>query len=427
MKNLIRIFLILLIVGGAISIHSSCSDENDCSLAGRPMMYCTFKSIDKTLVPNVIANDTLDSLTITALGTDSIILNNEKKVHKVMLPLRYTSDSTIFILRYDPVRNWDNADTLYIVQQNTPYFQSMECGYMMKQNIISAKFGNKRNSAETIESIYEIKKPIQMKLRIYKYSLYTESGHLTKRLISLLLLFCIGLPLIAQQQRPVHTPKRDQKKKEVTEIDTIPFYNGTYVGVDLYGIGSKLLGGDFMSSEVSIAVNLKNKFIPTVEFGMGGTDTWSETGIHYKSKAAPFFRIGVDYNTMAKKKEKNSYLYAGIRYAFSSFKYDVSTLPADDPIWGDNIGNPSLGDDYWGGSIPFNHPGMKASVQWLEIVLGVKVRIYKNFNMGWSVRMKYKTSASTGEYGDPWYVPGYGKYKSNNMGITYSLIYKLPL
>lgn len=164
-----------------------------------------------------------------------------------------------------------------------------------------------------------------MKLRIYKYSLYTESGHLTKRLISLLLLFCIGLPLIAQQQRPVHTPKRDQKKKEVTEIDTIPFYNGTYVGVDLYGIGSKLLGGDFMSSEVSIAVNLKNKFIPTVEFGMGGTDTWSETGIHYKSKAAPFFRIGVDYNTMAKKKEKNSYLYAGIRYAFSSFKYDVST------------------------------------------------------------------------------------------------------
>ena len=105
-----------------------------------------------------------------------------------------------------------------------------------------------------------------------------------KRLISLLLLFCIGLPLLAQQQRPAQTPKRDQKKKEVAEIDTIPLYNGTYVGVDLYGIGSKLLGGDFMSSEVSVAVNLKNKFIPTIEFGMGGTDTWSETGIHYKSK-----------------------------------------------------------------------------------------------------------------------------------------------
>lgn len=153
MKNLVRIFLLLIIVGTAVSIHSSCSDENDCSLAGRPMMYCTFKTInpdDKTRA----LNDTLDSLTIRALGTDSIILNNEKKVHKLMLPLRYTSDSTVFIFQYDPVRKPNDVDTLYIVQQNTPYFQSMECGYMMKQNIISAKFGNRANSSEKIDSIY---------------------------------------------------------------------------------------------------------------------------------------------------------------------------------------------------------------------------------------------------------------------------------
>lgn len=262
-------------------------------------------------------------------------------------------------------------------------------------------------------------------MKIYKYSLNIATVS-RKRLISMLLLATLGSPVLAQQQA-VKAPKKEPQKEEVASTDTIPLYNGTYVGMDLYGPGSKLLGGDFMSSEIQVAVNLKNKFIPTLEFGMGGTDTWSETGIHYKSKAAPFFRIGMDYNTMAKKKEKNSYLYAGIRYAFSSFKYDVATLPAQDPIWGDAIGNPSLEDDYWGGSIPFNHKGMKASMHWMELVLGVKVRIYKNFNMGWSVRMKYKLNASTGEYGDPWYVPGYGKYKSNNMGITYSLIYKLPL
>ena len=46
MKNLIRIFLILTIIGGAVSLHSACSDENDCSLAGRPMMYCTIYTIN---------------------------------------------------------------------------------------------------------------------------------------------------------------------------------------------------------------------------------------------------------------------------------------------------------------------------------------------------------------------------------------------
>lgn len=95
MKNLIRIFLIVVIVGAGISIGSSCSDENDCSLAGRPMMYCTLYTIDEITDRRV--NDTLDSLTITALGTDSIILNNQKKVHTLMLPLRYTSDTTVFI------------------------------------------------------------------------------------------------------------------------------------------------------------------------------------------------------------------------------------------------------------------------------------------------------------------------------------------
>lgn len=76
MKNLIRIFLIVVIVGAGISIGSSCSDENDCSLAGRPMMYCTLYTIDE--ITDLRVNDTLDSLTITALGTDSIILNNQK-------------------------------------------------------------------------------------------------------------------------------------------------------------------------------------------------------------------------------------------------------------------------------------------------------------------------------------------------------------
>lgn len=60
-------------------------------------------------------------------------------------------------------------------------------------------------------------------------------------------------------------------------------------------------------------------------------------------------------------------------------------------------------------------------MQWFELVVGVKVRIYKNFNMGWSVRMKYKTNASTNEYANPWYVPGYGKFKSNNMELPIPL------
>ncbi len=244
-----------------------------------------------------------------------------------------------------------------------------------------------------------------------------------------LLLLSLAIPIGAQQQQQgylPHVPKRDQPKKEKdSQEEEIPFYNGTYVGLDIYGLGARLFGSDFLNSEISVAVNLKNKFIPTFEAGFGTTDTWNETGIHYKS-TAPFFRIGLDYNTMAKKKDKSSFLYVGARYGFSPISYDVYSLPIKDPIYGGELANPSLEDYIWGGSVPYNRLGEKATVQWFELLLGVKVQIYRQFYMGWSVRMKWKISASLSEYGNPWMVPGFGKYNSSNLGITYSLIYKIP-
>lgn len=233
------------------------------------------------------------------------------------------------------------------------------------------------------------------------------------------------VPVMAQEQQYVNpTPKRDQKKKQPEEPEeVIPLYNGMYFGVDVYGLGAKLLGSDFLSTELSWSVDLKSMFMPTLEAGFGRTDTWSDTGIHYKS-SAPFFRIGVDYNTKARKKERDSFLYVGLRYGFSPINYDISSLPLTDPIYG-GVSNPSLEDYIWGGSVPFSHKGLKASMHWAEVVAGVKVQIYKSFYMGWALRFKYKINASTSEHGNPWYIPGFGQYKSNNLGITYSLIYRL--
>lgn len=263
-----------------------------------------------------------------------------------------------------------------------------------------------------------------MGYRTLRYSISTA----TVLTVSLLLLFSVAPSVQAQQIQPKYTPKRDQKKnKEEVKPDTIPFFNGASIAIDVFGLGSRLLGGDFLSTEIRLAANLKNRYLPALELGYGTTDSWNETGTHYKS-SAPYFRIGVDYNTMAKKKEKNSYLYVGLRYGMSSFKYDVRSLPFDDPIFGGSVPNPSLEDGIWGGqSAPFDHPGMKATVHWFELVVGIKAQIYKNFSMGWDVRMKYKINATTDEYADPWYVPGYGTYKSNIIGVTYSLIYKLPI
>lgn len=216
------------------------------------------------------------------------------------------------------------------------------------------------------------------------------------------LLFC-PLCLKAQGKGPVITEEKEET----------PLYQGTSISLDIFGIGNKLLGSDITSAEASIEVNLKNRFMPVAEIGYGQTDTTDDgTNIHYKA-SAPYFKIGANYNVMFKKPYLPGFISVGLRYGFTSFSYDVDAPDMIDPTWG-NI------------TVPFAYNGVKTNVSWVEALVGFRTRIYKSFSMGWSVRYRARLSMKKTENTEPWYIPGFGKNKSTNIGITYNLIYKLP-
>lgn len=217
------------------------------------------------------------------------------------------------------------------------------------------------------------------------------------------------------------TKKQKKKEKKPTEVD-YPLYNGFSVGMDLWGLGGKVFGSDFVSTEVAVDVDLKHRYFPVAEIGYGSTDTWSDKGIHYKS-SAPYLRLGMDYNMLFRKAHGHQ-LRLGLRYATSSFDYDVQSLGVSDPIYGGMPGNPNISDDVWGSTVPFDHRGMKGSMQWMELCVGIRANVWGNLAMGWAMRFKFKLSGSSDTYGDPWYVPGFGQYASNTLGITYTLVYQ---
>ena len=145
MKALVKFIITGTILFPILSVVISCSEEADCSMATRAMMQCYFYTLDPET--EVVSNDTLDSLTVTAFGTDSIIINNQKKVHDLSLPLRYTADSTVLVFRYSKTL----TDTLVVYQTNTPYFLSMDCGYQMKQSIKDVNYS--RHSVDSIRIV----------------------------------------------------------------------------------------------------------------------------------------------------------------------------------------------------------------------------------------------------------------------------------
>ena len=211
---------------------------------------------------------------------------------------------------------------------------------------------------------------------------------------------------------PSWAQKKDKEQLK-TDYKASPFYQGSSIGVEIAGIGGYLLGGDIMSSEILLQSNLKNRFLPTLEIGYGKTDVVNDANdMHYKT-SAPYFRIGMDYNVFYLKPYLPGYLYVGLRYGMSSFTYDVSGPDMTDPNYGGTV-------------VPFSYTGLKSKAKWLEGVVGIKVRIYKGFHMGWAVRYKMRMSIDNHENSVPWYVPGFGKNASSSFNLTYNLIYNLP-
>lgn len=190
-------------------------------------------------------------------------------------------------------------------------------------------------------------------------------------------------------------------------------FKGISVGADLFGYIGRIMN-DYTSAEVALSANFGNRFFPVVEIGYGSTDTTDETTRIYYKSGAPYFRVGLDYNFLYKKSgELSNYKIVGlVRYGQTTAKYDVTTPPLTDPVWG-NSTSLSLTD-------------VEASCSWLEFGVGVQVKVWKNLHMGWSLRYKSRMKEGKGDNSDIWYIPGYGENKSGSFGGTYNIIYNIP-
>lgn len=203
-----------------------------------------------------------------------------------------------------------------------------------------------------------------------------------------------------------------QEKKNEEKEGTFAF-KGISLSTDIFGYMSSFLD-DGMSGEIAIEANLGNRFFPIIEAGYGSIDITDENfGIHYKS-AAPYMRAGLNYNFSYQegKTLRPNYVYGALRFGCSKMKYDVSSPPLHDPIWG--------------GEVPYSFSDVNGFASWIELGVGVSAKIWKNFRMGWCVRYKARVNATKSKNSKIGYIPGFGTNRHTRFGATYSLIYEIP-
>ncbi len=201
------------------------------------------------------------------------------------------------------------------------------------------------------------------------------------------------------------------RKRDTIRIDSIPVFNRALVGVDLFEPFATLFGQSFFSTGISFSVDMKDKFIPTLEFGIASSDRKTNNGVQVKSTQGYYGRVGLDVKMLGN--TDIGFLSVGFRYGVSSTTYDINNFHVSNGYWGEEITDRSL-------------KGLKASAGWLELVAGARARVAGKVVMGWSLRYRFLLNETFGENGKPFHIPGYGPYASSSVGIAYTIYYQMP-
>lgn len=216
-----------------------------------------------------------------------------------------------------------------------------------------------------------------------------------------------------------HGEPLDEPVLFLADLDTVkaaspkPVYPLLYsasLGFNFFDGIMQLAGQKHASFDLWASVSLHNWFEPVVELGLGFADNKPEEGnFHYKGKPSFYGKIGLNYNFLYKS-NPDYQVFLGLRGGFSSFSYDITDI--------------TVNSSYWDQSNNFSIPGQKAHAFYGEALGGIKVKIWKGFSMGWTVRYKMKFKSTDGSNSSPWFIPGYGT--NSPLTATFSLIYTMP-
>lgn len=199
---------------------------------------------------------------------------------------------------------------------------------------------------------------------------------------------------------PLETPVRFLAVLDtVTHIKPGPSYpkfNGVSIGANFFDAIMMIAGQQRASFDVEAECSIYNWIFPVLEAGIGFSNAWPDDGrCHFKVKATPYVKLGLNYNFLYKSNPDYRF-FIGLRAGWSTFKYDIYGIQP--------------GSDYYISSDgPTQMTGLSSTAFYGQALAGLKVKIWRDLFMGWTVRYNFNIHQS---YSNPtypaWFTPGKG-------------------
>lgn len=217
-------------------------------------------------------------------------------------------------------------------------------------------------------------------------------------------------------------PKQEIEKlpeaKKAVEIPPKTDRYGVRVGVDLFKLTRALYDKNYKGIEFTGDYRLTKKYYLAAEIGSENKTT-DDDRLNTTAKGS-YLKVGFDYNAYENWLDMENVISIGMRYGFSSFSQELNSYKIYNP-------NP-----YWV-EVPALTEGQKysgLSASWVEIVTGVKAKVFNNVFMGFSFRMNVLvTNKQPSSNFENLYISGFNRTYNGNFGagFNYTVSYLIPI
>ncbi|MDF9800741.1 hypothetical protein OKW21_006004 [Catalinimonas alkaloidigena] len=228
---------------------------------------------------------------------------------------------------------------------------------------------------------------------------------------------CLSLSHVWAQEQQTNVPA-DTVEREKMQSTLIPA--ALRVGPAVNSLIQTVIDdeGTYYGLQADLAMG---RFMLSAEYGHAELNRQSEAGVaeneafQYRS-SGDYYKLGIDVNLL-KDKQKNTYdaigdvIYFGLKYAFSNIDDQVSF---------------STPDNFWGATA-ITQSNENLSVSWVEMNAGVKVALFKNIFLGYTMRYRFGQRYIDRSSLVPYRIPGFGSGEDEvNFGFDYYIYYRIP-
>ncbi len=193
---------------------------------------------------------------------------------------------------------------------------------------------------------------------------------------------------------------------------------GLRLGADLHKLSRSVYDKDYTGFEVVGDYRITKKIYAAAEIG-NENKTTNEPQLNFTTKGT-FMKIGVDFNAYENWLDMENQIYIGMRYGTSVFSQNLNHYSIYYNTGG-FLGEHTL--------VNTNGNFSSLSAHWAELVGGIKVEVFNNFYIGFSLRLNYLIANKKPDNFDNLYIPGFHRTYEGNWGVgfNYSVSYFIPL